>query len=98
MTRSRESGVQGKIPTDSERKLNKKPVKVDVVVVAVSAGPVVVSVKISALLTRREGASSLERLVSSSLSQAETMAAIARTLKKIRNSLLIYSSCEVTSS
>ena len=63
MTRSRESGVQGKIPTDSERKLNKKPVEVVVVVVVVSAGPVVVSVKTSALLTRREGQLTLLPLV-----------------------------------
>ena len=73
------------MPSDSERKLNKKPFEVVVVVVV---GPEVVMT--SALLTRREGASSLERLESSSLSQAETMAAIVRTLKKIRHSLRIF--------
>ena len=80
------------MPSDSERKLNKKPFEVVVVVVVgsevVSAGPEVVMT--SALLTRREGASSLERLESSSLSQAETMAAIVKTLKKIRHSLRIF--------
>ena len=79
------------MPSDSERKLNKKPFEVVVVVVVgsevLSAGPEVVMT--SALLTRREGASSLERLESSSLSQAETMAAMARTPKKIRQSLFI---------
>ena len=73
------------MPSDSERKLNKKPF--EVVVVVVVGSEVVMT---SALLTRREGASSLERLESSSLSQAETMAAIVRTLKKIRHSLRIF--------
>ena len=73
------------MPSDSERKLNKKPF--EVVVVVVVGSEVVMT---SALLTRREGASSLERLESSSLSQAETMAAIVKTLKKIRHSLRIF--------
>ena len=55
------------MPSDIERKLNKKTFVVVVVVAVgsgvVSAGPVVVSVKTSALLTRREGQLTLLPLV-----------------------------------